>query len=66
MSEDSKAIAGGGELSVKTIWDWFPTVEIAPIGVFRSTPDGRFSYVNRQLAEIFEFDSAREMIEKVT
>src|SRR4051794_429466 len=52
-------------LAVRAIWDWYPTVEIAPIGVFRTTPDGRFSYVNRELANILEFDSAKEMVEKV-
>ncbi len=50
---------------VRSIWDWFPTVEIAPIGVFRSTPDGRFSYVNQELAKIFEFESAQDMLEQV-
>jgi PAS domain-containing protein len=47
------------------IWDWYPTVEIAPIGVFRTTPDGRFSYVNQELAKIFEFDSAKQMRDEV-
>jgi PAS domain S-box-containing protein len=46
-------------------WNWTPVADFAPIGIFRTTPKGRFSYVNMQLARIFEFESADDMKEKV-
>jgi PAS domain-containing protein len=50
---------------VRSIWEWGPTVDLAPIGVFRTTPDGQFSYVNAELAKIFGFGSPKEMLEQV-
>ncbi len=39
--------------------------EQAPIGMFRSTPDGRFLSVNRRLATLFEWESPERMVEDV-
>ena len=38
----------------------------APIGIFTSTPDGRFISVNPAMARIFGYDSPNEMIESIT
>ncbi|MFP4397769.1 MAG: PAS domain S-box protein [Desulfonatronovibrio sp.] len=38
----------------------------APIGIFTSTPEGRFLSANPELAEIFGYDSPEELIESVT
>jgi len=35
----------------------------APIGIFTSTPEGRFVYANKALAQIFGYDSPGELIE---
>ena len=40
--------------------------EQAPVGIFRSTPDGRFSSLNGTLAAMFRYSSPQEMIEDVT
>jgi PAS domain-containing protein len=70
MADDSSAPVASEVTAnlekVRSIWDWFPTVEIAPIGVFRTTPEGKFSYANHELARIFEFDSPKDMMEQVT
>lgn len=39
--------------------------ENAPIGVFRSTPEGRFIEVNQALAEILGYTSPREVLDNV-
>ncbi|HJV65990.1 MAG TPA: transporter substrate-binding domain-containing protein [Geomonas sp.] len=41
-------------------------VESAPVGIFRSTPEGRFLSVNPALAAMFHFDSPGEMVAQVT
>ncbi|WP_045218067.1 sensor histidine kinase [Desulfonatronum thioautotrophicum] len=38
----------------------------APIGIFTSTPEGRFVSVNPAMADMYGYGSAREMIESVT
>jgi PAS domain S-box-containing protein len=38
-------------------------VEHAPIGIFRSTPQGRFLMANTQLAEMYGYDSVQELLE---
>ena len=40
--------------------------ENAPVGVFQSTPEGRFISVNPALASIFLYDSPEEMMMQVT
>jgi PAS domain S-box-containing protein/putative nucleotidyltransferase with HDIG domain len=40
--------------------------ENAPVGVFQSTPEGRYISVNPTLASIFLYDSPEEMIVQVT
>lgn len=40
--------------------------ENAPIGIFRSTADGRFSSLNETLAAMFRYSSPQEMIKDVT
>jgi len=40
--------------------------ELAPVGIFRSTADGRFSGLNSTLAAMFGYSSPREMIRDVT
>ena len=39
--------------------------ENAPIGFFRSTPRGRFIFVNPALARIYGYDSPQDMIASV-
>ena len=38
-------------------------VEDAPIGIFESTPDGRFVWVNQSLARMLGFASAEEVVD---
>ena len=38
----------------------------APVGIFQSTPEGRFLSVNSSMASIFGYDSPEEMISLVT
>ena len=40
-------------------------VQNAPVGIFRSTPEGRYLSVNPAQAVIFGFDSPEEMVESV-
>ncbi len=40
--------------------------EGAPIGIFQSTPGGRFLSVNSRLATMFRFESPEEMVHSVT
>jgi len=40
--------------------------ELAPVGIFQSTADGRFSGLNSTLAAMFGYSSPREMIRDVT
>jgi PAS domain S-box-containing protein len=40
-------------------------LERAPVGIFQSTPDGRYVYANQRLAEIYGYDSPQELIEGV-
>lgn len=40
--------------------------ENAPVGVFQSTPEGRYLRVNSALANIFGYDSAEELIAGIT
>lgn len=47
------------ELRFRTIF------EKAPLGMFRSTPEGQFRSVNPFLAQLFEFDSPEHMIDEV-
>ena len=37
-------------------------VDNSMVGVFTSTPDGRFAFVNDAMAEMFDFDSTEQMI----
>ncbi len=37
----------------------------APIGIFSTTPDGTFIYVNEYLARVFGYNSPREMMDSV-
>ena len=41
-------------------------VENAPVGIFQSTPEGRYISVNPALASIFSYDSPEEMMIQVT
>jgi len=41
-------------------------VQNAPIGIFASTPDGRFIFVNSAMARIYGYDSPEEMVESIT
>ncbi len=38
----------------------------APVGIFRSAPEGKFLYANQALAEIFGYSSPEELIDSVT
>jgi len=40
-------------------------IEFAPIGIFQSSPAGRYLAVNRRLVEISGFDSARDLLQNV-
>ncbi len=40
--------------------------EQAPVGIFRSTADGRFSSLNKTLAAMFHYSSPQEMIREVS
>jgi len=44
-------------------YDYQDMLMNAPIGIFTSTPEGRFVYANSALARIFGYDSPRELIE---
>lgn len=37
----------------------------APVGIFRSTPQGRYEYVNPKLAEIYGYDSPADLMNTV-
>ena len=41
-------------------------LEDAPVGIFTSTPAGRFSYANKTLARMLGYESARDLIAAVT
>ncbi|BAH76216.1 PAS domain S-box protein [Solidesulfovibrio magneticus] len=41
-------------------------IENAPIGVFQSTPGGRFIATNQRLATMYGYDSAQDLIESIT
>ena len=38
----------------------------APIGIFKSTPEGRFVSVNKALAKMYGFDNPQELIQSIT
>jgi PAS domain S-box-containing protein len=40
-------------------------VEFAPIGIYRSTPSGRYISVNKRFAEMYGYESAAELMESV-
>ncbi len=40
-------------------------VENAPVGIFSSTPDGRYLHINQKMADIFGYSSSEEMMECV-
>jgi two-component system, sensor histidine kinase and response regulator len=40
--------------------------EEAPVGIFQSTPQGRFLTANRQLAVMYGFDSPEQLLEEIT
>ena len=50
----------GGEFSPADI------LESAPIGIFMSTPEGRFKYVNNEMARMCGYGSPAELLETVT
>ena len=41
-------------------------VHNAPLGIFTSTPEGRFIYVNPAMARMYGYDSPDEMVESIT
>lgn len=41
-------------------------VDNAPVGIFRTTPAGRFLFANPKLAKILGYSSPRELVEEVT
>lgn len=41
-------------------------LERAPVGIFQSTPEGRYVYANQRLAEIYGYDSPKDLIRNVT
>lgn len=45
--------------------DYRAIFEGAPIGIFRSTPEGRFLKVNRAMAEMYGYGSSEEMIASI-
>jgi len=51
------------EMSFQDLHD---IIEMAPIGIYTSTPQGRFISANPALARMFGFDSPEELIEWVT
>ena len=44
---------------------WDQAIEKAPIGVFRTNPQGRFLFANQELARIFGYDSPAELLDGV-
>jgi PAS domain S-box-containing protein len=48
---------------VQAPFDYQDMLMNAPIGIFTSTPEGRFVYTNKALAQIFGYDSPGELIE---
>jgi len=40
-------------------------MERAPVGIFQSTPAGIYTYANQRLAEIYGYDSPRDLMENV-
>jgi PAS domain S-box-containing protein len=44
---------------------WKDILENAPVGIFQSTPDGRFIAMNPTLASQFGYSSPQEMINDV-
>jgi len=44
---------------------WDEAIKQAPIGVFRSTAKGKIVFANQELARIFGYESAEELIEQV-
>ncbi len=54
------------ELNLETTISKYRNVfEHAPIGIFRSTPEGRFLEVNQTLAEMLGYDTPDEVLEKI-
>jgi len=41
-------------------------VENAPVGIFRSSPEGRYLSVNTRLAEMYGYDSAQALLDEVS
>ena len=41
-------------------------VHNAPIGIFTSTPEGRFIFINQAMARMYGYDSPHEMVESIT
>jgi PAS domain S-box-containing protein len=44
---------------------WDHAIEKAPVGVFRTTAQGRFLFANQELASIFGYDTPAELLEKI-
>ena len=63
MAPDSPTISPSQRFTLQGVND---LLESAPIGVFSSTPDGRYLYVNRAWARIFGYDSPEEVLSSVT
>ncbi len=51
---------------IQTRFSSIETLESAPIGIFMSTPEGRFVYVNSEMARMCGYESPAELIETVT
>jgi len=46
--------------------DFHDLIMDAPLGVYASTPDGRFLFANSTMAQMYGYDSPEEMIQTVT
>ena len=52
-------------LTRASTFDLISLVEESPLGVFQTTPAGRFRYANRGLADILGYNSQKELIDSI-
>jgi PAS domain S-box-containing protein len=66
MASDITNEIGFQEKLKKSEEQYRELVENAPIGIFQSTPEGQFLTVNTEMAQLYGFTNAREMLDEVT
>ncbi|MDZ7761523.1 MAG: PAS domain S-box protein [Desulfovermiculus sp.] len=66
MPQDQKFHAAGNQPGSKDTQENQDLIHNAPVGVFKTTPGGRYLYANPALARMYGYDSPEELMTAVT